>query len=483
MIIGEKKELLTPREYNLILHADFMGFIERAFYELNPEARFAPSPHIELIASKLEACRQGKIKRLIINLPPRSLKSHCASIAFPAWLLGHNPAEQIICVSYGQELSDKLARDCRTLVGSAFFKRVFPGLALSAAKQSVGEFVTTAQGSRLSTSVGGTLTGRGGNYLIIDDPLKPGDALSETQRTACNEWFANTLLSRLNSKVDGCIIVIMQRLHQDDLVGYLTEQGGWEVLSFPAIAEEDETFVIENPFGRYLFRRKAGEVLHPAREPLEMLTKLRASVGEYNFSSQYQQAPVPIGGAMVKTGWLQYYSSSEGLQKFDRIIQSWDTANKANELCDFSVCTTWGVKNGHYYLLDVFRARVEYPELRRKVKELSTRFNPTAILIEDKASGTQLIQDLGKADGVGFISPFQPPAGMDKVMRLHAQTTAFEAGRVLLPSQAPWLADYVKELTGFPGSKYDDQVDSTTQALAYLESAQVTLDLWSRLAR
>jgi predicted phage terminase large subunit-like protein len=459
---------LTQEEYRLILQQHLASFIERSFLELNPEARFSSSPHLEVMASKLDLCRQGKLRRLIVNLPPRSLKSHSVSVALVAWLLGHDPAAQVICASYGQDLADKHARDCRTLMLSNFYQSLFPRTRLSPAKQSVNEFTTTKQGFRMSTSVGGVLTGRGADLIILDDPLKPDDAMSEPRRKSVNDWYDNTLLSRLNDKEGGVIIIVMQRVHQDDLVGHVLEQGGWEVLSFAAIAEEDETFAIEDTFGRRWFQRRKGEALHPERESLETLSKIRSTIGEYNFSSQYQQRPIPVGGAIVKLAWLRHYERGTEPAEFSYILQSWDTANKAGELNDHSVCTTWGVHGrDRYYLLDVYRRRFEFPQLKRAVKELAERYDPRTILIEDKASGTQLIQDL-KTEGMYRIKPYLPPAGTDKIMRLNSQTAKFEAGHVLLPNDAPWLAEYISELLAFPGSRHDDQVDSTTQALEYL---------------
>ena len=176
---------LSYADYEFILRNDLTSFIERSFAELNPQTTFLPSPHIEMMASRLEACRQGKTKRLIVNLPPRSLKSHAVSVAFPAWLFGHDPSKQIICASYGQDLADKHARDSRLLMASNFYRRLFPQTRLSTDKQSIGEFVTTEKGFRMSTSVGGVLTGRGADVIILDDPLKPEEAFSETQRTQC----------------------------------------------------------------------------------------------------------------------------------------------------------------------------------------------------------------------------------------------------------------------------------------------------------
>lgn len=223
--------------YRMFLQEDLMTFIHAAFHELNPDTEFLPSPHLEVIASKLQACWEGKTRRLIINLPPRSLKSHSVSIAFVAWLLGRNPALRIICASYGQDLADKLSRDSRSLITSPFYRSVFPRTVLARDKQSVSEFETTQKGFRLSTSVGGVLTGRGADVIILDDPLKPDDALSESRRTSVNEWYDNTLVTRLDNKNTGCIIVVMQRLHQDDLVGHLKQLGGWDILSFPGVAE------------------------------------------------------------------------------------------------------------------------------------------------------------------------------------------------------------------------------------------------------
>src|SRR4051812_26291623 len=206
---------LTADEYSALLRRNLYAFIARTFYELNRDTEFSPNWHIEVIAAELEACWRGETKRLVINVPPRSLKSHSASVAFPAWLLGHNPSAQIICASYGQDLSNKLALDCRSLMTSEWYRNLFR-TRLSGQRQAVAEFLTGAQGSRLATSVGGVLTGRGGDIIIIDDPLKPDEALSETQRNAVNEWYQHTLYSRLNNKSTGCIIIIMQRLHEDD---------------------------------------------------------------------------------------------------------------------------------------------------------------------------------------------------------------------------------------------------------------------------
>ena len=473
--------MMSPAEYQMMLKQDFMSFIERSFYELHPQTDFLMAAYIEVMADKLEACRKGQIKRLIINLPPRYLKSHCASVAFVAWLLGQRPSTQIICASYGQGLASKLALDCRKLMLSSWYKSIF-GVQLAPDKQMVNDFMTTDKGFRMATSVDGVLTGRGADFIIIDDPLKPEDAVSDIGRNAVNNWFDSTLLSRLNDKTKGCIIIIMQRLHQDDLVGHVLGQDDWEVVTFPAIAEIDEEYRIGNVSGSRIVKRHEGEPLHQERESLLMLRETQKRIGDYHFSSQYQQNPIPVGGAVVKDHWLMYYDVTTQEPVYPHILQSWDTANKSGDLHDYSVCTTWGVRDKHYYLLHVFRKRLNYPELKRAVTELAAQFKPHTILIEDKASGTQLIQDL-KADGMSRVVPYQPPSGTDKLMRLYAQTALFENGQVFLPEQAPWLDDYRRELLSFPGSKYDDQVDSTTQALDHLKNKNSKLEMWAKLGR
>jgi len=453
---------MTRVELQVLLRLDFAAFVERSFYELNPQTTYLHNWHIELVSDALEQCRAGKLRRLAINVPPRSLKSHMASIAFPAYLLGHNPSAQIICASYAQDLADKLAGDCRSLIMSDWYQELFPRTRLATRRPALNDFMTTEKGFRLSTSVGGVLTGRGADWIIIDDPLKPEEALSETQRKSVNDWYDHTLASRLNDKNSGCIVLIMQRLHEDDLVGRVLRQGDWRLLKFPAIAEEDENYTVRTLYGERKFARRAGDALHPERESLEVLARMREIQGEYNFAGQYMQSPAPLGGGLIKTHWFKTYTPAELPVEFELVFQSWDTANKSTELSDYTACTTWGMVNDHLYLLHVLRRRLDYPDLRRAVKQQAEVYSAKNILIEDKASGTQLIQDL-QADGVHETTRYEPK--MEKIMRMHSVSSTIENGFVHIPVQADWLAQYLHEIAVFPNGKYDDQVDSTSQAL------------------
>jgi len=453
----------SAQMYEHLLRHDLCAFTHRSFVELNPQTPFHSNWHIELIASKLEDVRRGHCRRLIVNVPPRHLKSHAISVAFPAWLLGHQPSKQVLSVTYAQDLSEALARNSRNLMTSAFYQALFE---TRLAREAISEFTTTEGGYRLSTSVEGVLTGRGGDIIIIDDPLKADDALSDTRRRSVNEWFDNTLRSRLNNSETGAIIIVMQRLHADDLVAHVQENGQWDVLSFPAKAEQDQSYSFLTPYGRRQVHRKTGDILQPALFSADSLEAQRRGMTDYNFAAQYQQDPQPPSGIIVKREWLRFYDPNGKPDRFDQVLQSWDTANKDTELANFSVCTTWGIKDRSLYLLDVFRRKMDFPELKRTIVELAKRHQAKIVLIEDMASGTSLLQEL-RADNFPYAQP-APRLEGDKVMRLHAQTAKIDNGFVLFPRDAPWLDTYLRELLSFPNAKNDDQVDSTVFALAWV---------------
>lgn len=290
-----------------LLRSNFGFFVERCFRELHPGKQFLDNWHHQAITHELDRIRRGENTRLIVNLPPRSLKSLIISVAYPAFVLGHEPNKGIICASYGAELAEKHARDFRLIVDRHWYRRLFPRMRI--ARAADGRIETTKRGFRMSTTVMGALTGLGGDIIIVDDPQKAADALSERSRRKTNDWFSNTLLSRHDDKRKGATIVVMQRVHCDDLCEHLWETSGdWETLSLPAIAETDETIAIG---GSEYHHRKAGEPLHPEREPIEVLRRLQSEIGSYHFAAQYQQSPVPVGGNMIQPEWLRRYSSSE----------------------------------------------------------------------------------------------------------------------------------------------------------------------------
>lgn len=280
--------------------SNFALFLRRVVQTVAPGVVYAHNWHIDAIAAHLHACARGEITRLIINLPPRMLKSTMVSVAWPAWLLGQNPTARLMVASYAQSLATKHSTDCRLVLQSPWYQRVFPATQLSDDQNEKDKFVTTARGHRMAVSVGGAAIGEGGNILIVDDPINPLQAGHHAQREAVNGWFDHTFATRLDDKQRGAIVVVMQRLHAEDLSGYLLEKGGWEHVCLPAIAPAP--MVVAR--GGFRYERAAGEALHATREPLEVLARTKKELGSSNFNAQYQQAPVRQSGALIKPEWF-----------------------------------------------------------------------------------------------------------------------------------------------------------------------------------
>ncbi|MCP5361376.1 MAG: phage terminase large subunit [Hyphomicrobiales bacterium] len=452
--------------YDLLTRDDLASFIARCFHTINPATPFLPNWHIELIAEYLKAVTRGEITRLIINMPPRMLKSLSVSVAWPAWLLGHQPARRILCASYAQHLSLKHALDTRHILQAPWYRAMFPKTQLQPDQNRKEKFMTMERGFRLATSIGGSITGEGGNFLIVDDPQHPAQAESTTARQTVHEWFDQSFLTRLDDKKQGAIVVVMQRLHEEDLSGYLLQKPGkrWEHLCLPAIAEAPAYYAM----GALEFIRAPGELLHPAREGETELQNTRQELGSMAFAAQYQQQPLPPEGELFRPHWIQRYTTPP--EAPEHIVQSWDTAIKAGKQHDFSVCTSWAICTEGYYLLDVFCARLEYPALRKQIIFQSERYQPDAILLEDKASGQSLLQELRRETALPLIA-IQPLR--DKLTRAASASALFESGRVYLPQYAHWLAGYEQELLRFPATTHDDQVDSTTQFLNWIRQGNL----------
>lgn len=457
---------MNPKEIlNAVLRTDFFSFLERVFREVEPGAEFSPAWHLETMCHVLEEIAGGRRRRQIIEVPPRSLKSICASVALPAWLLGHDPTMRILCVSYALEVALPFSAMTRQVMKSDWYREAFPRTVISSQKDTEKLFRTTAGGYRDTTSVGGAITGKGGGLIIIDDPCKPDDMESETQRTNVADWYDRTLSSRLNNKRKDAILLVMQRLHPDDLAGHVKARGGWDTLTIPAIAMKDERI----PLGRDRWHvRSEGDVLDPSREPKEVLDELKYQMGSRAFEAQYQQNPLPADGGVIEWHWFRSFVKPPEPEK-PQIVQSWDTASKNTEFSDYSVCTTWLVDGSNYYLLDLFRRKLTFPELYPAAVELAERWRPTTVLIEDSSAGTPLIQALKFDRPIRMPSPLPIRPEKDKRTRVHEVSPAVEQGRVFLPLGAPWLEDLRVELIQFPSGKHDDQIDSLTQFLAYAE--------------
>jgi len=460
----------NPRAFfRLLMREDFGAYAEKAWEWINGGRSMSHNWHIDAIAHVLDLVAGGECRRLLVTMPPRNGKSLLISVIWVAWQLGRDPRQNFVCVSYSNELSLAFARDCLSIIQSPWYRELFPKTIISSKRSAAADFETTAGGGRLATSVTGTLTGRGGDIIILDDVIKPDEAASEVVRESVNKWYQSTLTSRLDDKERGAIICVMQRLHQFDLAGLMIESGNWRQLKLAAIAPADEEIPLTR--GR-IHRRKAGEVLHPERESREILEALRQEMGSDLFSAQYQQDPVPEGGLVFKAAWLKYYDPAKLDCSGGMIVQSWDTGNKTGETNAYSVCVTALVLGKLIYVVDIFRARLETPDLLKQAIALGLAYRPHALLVEDKASGEALIQFLrGERDPILHPLPRRPEA--DKFTRARGVSPIVEQNRLWLPEQAIWLGEFKAELLGFPNTRYCDQVDALSQLLDYVRQQDI----------
>lgn len=399
--------------------------------------------HIEKINKALIDVALGKTKKLIINMPPRHGKSELISKYFVAWYLLNFTNKRVILTSYEADFAASWGRKVKDVINT-FGKQYKTRIRHDSNASNRFELL---QGGQLNTAgAGGAITGKGADILIIDDPIKNiEEANSKVLRQKVWEWFTTTAFTRLEP--DGAVIIIMTRWHYDDLVGRILnnpeERKQWTWLSLPAINENNEALWAE-------------------RFSIDKLNEIKNTLGSMHFSALYQQKPVATENQIYKYEWWKYYSAPP---TFKMIVQSWDTAFKTSEQNDFSVCQTWGVADNGYYLLDLVRRKIEFPELLRCAKSLAEKYNPNIILIEDKASGQSLIQSIRKETRLP-IKAVQ--VNKDKITRAHLAIPFIEAGKVFLPQSAEWLSDFLTETEEFPMSAHDDIVDAMNQAIEYM---------------
>ncbi len=449
---------------NAICQNSFLPFMRKAWPWIESGQDLSMNWHLDAMAHMLDLVASGRSKRLILNVPPRNGKSNMTSVLWVAWMLGKDPTLNFVCVSYSNELSEKLARICLSVMMAPWYKEMFPKTVISQKRSAAYDFETTAGGGRLATSITGTLTGRGGDIIILDDVIKPDAAASETTRNTVNNWYRSTLASRLNNKATGAIICVMQRLHQYDLTGMLLEDDSWDHLSLPAIPDEDALI----PLTRNRFHaRKAGDVLHPERESLEELHKMLALMGSYLFAAQYLQRPVPELGNIIQRDWFQLYDAMTIPSLGGEIVQSWDTGIKTKEGHDYSVCITARIWQQRIYIIDLWRGRLEYPDLERKCAELARFHHAQTLLIEDKASGQELIQSIRGKRPQGVPMPLAVNPVQDKITRAVGVSSIVEAGQLYVPASAHWLDAFGNEIAAFPQGRHNDQVDALTQLLDF----------------
>lgn len=440
-------------------------FFKAAWPILEPDVPLLSNWHHDLLAEYLTATLTGDIKRLIINMPPRYGKSLFTTVQFPVWSWIKNPNLKYIFASYAQNLSTKHSLDRRNIIQSFWFQSAWgKSFKLQDDENQKMEFANDKRGSMIATSMQGSVTGKGADFVIVDDPHNPMQAESDTQRESVIQAFDSMFTTRLNSQKTGRIIVIMQRLHDKDLSGHLLGQKKWTHVCLPAESPKYHRLVM--PISKRQVVRGFGQLLHPEREGKDELAAQKKALGSYSYSGQYDQNPTPrVGGILKRTYWKYWQTLPE---RFDEMIQSWDLTFKDLETSDYVVGTVWGRVGANKYLLDMVREQMGLTASCKAILAQSQKW-PKArkILIEDKANGPAVIEVLkSKISGIIPVNPVG-----SKMERAAAIEPQCEAGNVFFPDplKFPWVQDVIEECAKFPRGEHDDIVDSVTQALIRLD--------------
>ncbi|MDA7845229.1 phage terminase large subunit [Rickettsiales bacterium] len=444
-------------------------FLRMAFEVINPGIVFLHNWHLDLICDALQSCVDGDGGRLILNIPPRYLKSVCVSVAFPAWILANDPTKRIIVCSYSKALSLKHAADCRAIMKSDWYRDFFPDSRIVTGGDTQERFKTSSNGFYFATSVGGTLLGEGGDFLIMDDPNDPSSAFSCKKRNAVVEFFNNCLLSRLNNQKSGVIVLVMQRLHEEDLSGFLIENGDslWQKICVPAIANVDSVVSFN---GKDYCIRKKGDVIQESREDINLLNGKMKIMGSYMFSAQYQQSPMSYSNGLVKRSWIKYLEG-DYKSKCIKYCISIDCAKSIADSADYTAIAVIGIlKDGRHVLVNMIRKRMTYPDLKKKVIDLVESISAESVLVEDASNGASLIQEL-QGKFYGKIIGIQPRK--DKVARFNYALVAIENGHLLFLENSEFSKDFFDELFLFPFGKHDDQVDTISQYFMWLSTKKI----------
>lgn len=476
----ERAEIEAILDGGLIPLSDY---IKAAWHVVEPATKYIHNWHIDAIAEHLEAVTRGQIRRLIINIPPRHQKSLSVSVFWPTWVWTWQPEKRWLFASYAGNLATRDSLACRRIIESQWYQSRWGHVFKLAGDQNQKmRFENNKTGYRLATGVGGVATGEGGDVVVVDDPHKVQEIESARVREAALEWWDKTMSTRLNNPNTGAQVIIMQRVHEQDLTGHVLEQGGYEHLCLPAEYEGHKYITcLGNPDPR----QEIGELLWPDRFSKDAISELKMRLGSYAAAGQLQQRPAPAEGGIFKKAWWSFWQRPgdnykpvtvrlpDGeihecplvtLPDMERKIQSWDMAFKAGPSSDFVVGQVWGVEQSNYYLLDQVRARLDMPGTIKALLALAQKY-PDAVekLVEDKANGPAIIQTLRQK--VPGLKAYNPRG--DKVARAQAVVPVIESGNVFLPhpSVAPWVDALIDRFAAFPNIDFDDEIDTATQAL------------------
>lgn len=485
-------DMVRREKERRLASAKLYEFVRQSWPVVEPGVPFIPSWHIEEICEHLEAVSAGDIRKLLINIPPRHSKSTIVSVMWPMWEWCAQPEQKFLCASYSGNLSIRDNLKARRLVQSPWYQERWGHLFELAGDQNAKQrFENDKTGYRLATSVGGTATGEGGSRLILDDPHSAQEAQSDVIRESALEWFDVVWSTRLNDPKRDAMVTIMQRLHERDISGHILEDiGGWEHLCIPAEWDGKRR---KTSLGPYDPRKKVGELICPERFGEKEVTELKQLLGVYGSAGQLQQDPTPAEGGILKTTHFRLWPHDKALPQFEYILQSYDCAFTEKTSGDPTACTVWAMftfeNQRQAMLIDAWDEHLSYPDLRsRAIKDWGTEYGgmskdsafnrarrPDRILVEAKASGQSLLQDLrlAKVPAIGYN-----PGAADKISRAHQAAPTLELGILWLPESSKnpghpvsWAAGFVKQLGKFPVAEHDDYVDTFTQAVIYLRDS------------
>ena len=492
-------DLIRNEQARRFASTSLYEFVKQSWHVVEPGVPFVHSWHIEQICEHLEAITSGDIRKLLINIPPRHSKSTIVSVMWPIWEWLTDPSQKFLCASYSGALSTRDNLKARRLIQSPWYQERWGYMfELSGDQNAKQRFENDKTGYRLATSVGGTATGEGGSRLLLDDPHGAQDAQSDAMRESALEWFDMVWSTRLNDPKKDAMVTVMQRLHERDISGHILEDiGGWEHICIPAEWDGKRRKTVLGPYDP---RKVKGELICPERFGAEEITQLKQLLGVYGTAGQLQQDPTPSEGGMLKVAFFGMWPNDSALPPFEYILQSYDCAFTERTTGDPTACTVWAMfthkGQRHVMLIDAWDEYLSYPDLRtRAIKEWTTEYGgmtkespysrarrPDRVLVEAKASGQSLLQDLrlAKVPAIGYN-----PGNADKVSRAHQAAPTLELGLVWIPESkknpgqhVSWAAAFIKQLSKFPVAEHDDYVDTFTQAIIYLKN-----DGWFTLPR
>ena len=455
--LDPSRQDVSRQELDAILRSDLYSFLRAAFSVLEPGATFTRALYLDVLCHALQNVAAGKINRLVVNMPPRHLKSLVTSVIWAAWMLARKPDSKIAIVCHNDSLAGDLARKCKRLIDSDWYQRFAPQVRVR--NDRLRDFDTTAGGGVFSASIGSGITGRGFDIIILDDPQAANDVRSPVERESVQVLFDGSISSRLDDQVRGVIVIVQQRLHEDDLSGHVLARGGWTSITMPLVASEAITFSTSNG----VWHRGAGNILCEERFPRDKIDDLRAQIGAQNFETQYQQRPGSSVGDLIKAEYLR--SISDRPPSATRFFVTADTAMKASAVADYTVFLVIATDGRHHYVVDAIRGHYDVAEMRDIGLRLHQQYRLDKFLIEDSASGPSLCALLKER---GRLAELVGVGGKDKETRLQDGMHLFVEGRVFIVGDAPWTVEFRRELVGFPTVKYDDQVDAFTLYLQHI---------------